>query len=41
MDWAFGEEMNDSEVSLADQMRLWEQDGLREMQEEGIRSPFK
>jgi hypothetical protein len=40
MDWAFGEELNDSEVSLADQMRMWEQDELRKMREEGIRSPF-
>jgi hypothetical protein len=40
MDWAFNEEINDSEVSLADQMRLWEQDELRKMQEEGIRSQF-
>jgi hypothetical protein len=40
MDWAFGEEMNDSEVLLADQMRGWEQEQLRKMQEEGILSPF-
>jgi hypothetical protein len=40
MDWAFGEELNDSEVSLVDQMRMWEQDELRKMQEEGTRSPF-
>jgi hypothetical protein len=36
LDWAFGEELNDNEVSLADQMRLWEQDELRKIQEEGL-----
>jgi hypothetical protein len=42
MDWAFGEERNDGEVSLADQMKMWEQDKLRKMQEDGLasRSPF-
>jgi hypothetical protein len=40
MDWAFGEEANDDEIPLAVQMRLWEEDEARKMQEEGIRSPF-
>jgi hypothetical protein len=40
MDWAFGDEWNDGEVSLADQMRMWEQDELGKMQEEGIRIQF-
>jgi hypothetical protein len=31
--------LNDNEVSLVDQIRLWEQDELRKMQEEGL-SPF-
>jgi hypothetical protein len=39
MDWAFDEAMND-EIPLAVQMRLWEEDERRKMQEEGIRSPF-
>jgi hypothetical protein len=39
LDWAFGDELNDNEVSLADQMRLWERDELRNMHEEGLR-PF-
>jgi hypothetical protein len=32
----------DNEVSLADQMKLWEQDELRKMQEDGLsrQSPF-
>jgi hypothetical protein len=38
--WAFGEEMNDDEIPLAVQMRLWEEEERRKMQEEGIRSPF-
>jgi hypothetical protein len=43
MDWAFGEELSDSEVSLPDQMKMWEQDELRKMQKEGLshRSPFR
>jgi hypothetical protein len=40
MDWAFSEETPDDEIPLAVQMRLWEEDELRKMQEEGIRSPF-
>jgi hypothetical protein len=36
LDWAFGEELNEGEVSLADQMRMWEQDELRKMQEERL-----
>jgi hypothetical protein len=42
MDWEFGEELNDSEGSLADQMKMWEQDELRKMQEQGLghQSPF-
>jgi hypothetical protein len=40
MDWAFSEEANNDEIPLAVQMRMWEEDGLRKMQEEGIRSPF-
>jgi hypothetical protein len=39
LDWAFCAELNDNEVPLAEQMRLWEQDELRKMQEEGL-SPF-
>jgi hypothetical protein len=40
MDWAFDEATNEDEVPLAVQMRLWEEDEMRKMQEEGIRSPF-
>jgi hypothetical protein len=40
MDWAFGEELLDGEISLAEKMGMWEQDELRKMQEEGIWSPF-
>jgi hypothetical protein len=40
MDWAFDEASNDDEIPLAVQMRLWEEDERRKMQEEGIRSPF-
>jgi hypothetical protein len=31
---------NDDEIPLAVQMRMWEEDEMRKMQEEGIRSPF-
>jgi hypothetical protein len=40
LDLAFDEATNDDEVPLAVQMRLWEEDEMRKMQEEGIRSPF-
>jgi hypothetical protein len=40
MDWAFDEARNEDEIPLAVQMRLWEEDERRKMQEEGIRSPF-
>jgi hypothetical protein len=40
MDWAFSEEANDDEIPLPVQMRMWEEDELRKMQEEGIRSLF-
>jgi hypothetical protein len=40
MDWAFSEETDEEEIPLAVQMRLWEEDERRKMQEEGIRSPF-
>jgi hypothetical protein len=40
LDLAFGEELNDGEIPLAVQMRMWEEGELRKMQEEGIRSPF-
>jgi hypothetical protein len=40
MDWAFDEARNEDEIPLAVQMRLWEEDEMRKMREEGIRSPF-
>jgi hypothetical protein len=40
MDWAFEESTSEEEIPLAVQMRLWEEDEKRKMQEEGIRSPF-
>jgi hypothetical protein len=40
MDWAFNEAINEELVPLAVQMRLWEEDEMRKMQEEGSRSPF-
>jgi hypothetical protein len=40
MDWAFDEVANEDEIQLAVQMRMWEEDELRKMQEEGFRSPF-
>jgi hypothetical protein len=40
MDLAFNEATNEEEIPLAMQMRLWEEDERRKMQEEGIRSPF-
>jgi hypothetical protein len=40
LDWAFDEATNDDEIPLAVQMRMWEEDEMRKMQEEGIRSPF-
>jgi hypothetical protein len=40
MDWAFDEARNEDEIPLAVQMRMWEEDEMLKMQEEGIRSPF-
>jgi hypothetical protein len=40
MDWAFVESADEDEIPLAVQMRLWEEDERRKMQEEGFRSPF-
>jgi hypothetical protein len=40
MDWAFVDSADEDEIPLAVQMRLWEEDEMRKMQEEGIRSPF-
>jgi hypothetical protein len=36
LDWAFGEDQNERKVSMAEQMRLWEQDELRNVKEEGL-----
>jgi hypothetical protein len=35
LDWAFGEELNDGEISLSDQMRMWERDELRIFRKRG------
>jgi hypothetical protein len=40
LDWAFDEATNDEEIPLAVQMRMWEEDEMRKMQEESRRSPF-
>jgi hypothetical protein len=40
MVWAFDVARNEDEIPLAVQMRLWEEDEMRRMEEEGGRSPF-
>jgi hypothetical protein len=40
LDWTFDEAMNEEEIPLAVQMRMWEEDEMRKMQEEGLRNPL-
>jgi hypothetical protein len=40
LDWAFDEAMNEEEIPLAVLMKMWEEDEMRKMQEEGLRSPL-